>query len=191
MLYVEREQVSDQLTAAAENGYIFGGGVNRARTLVNIPANLLTPSDLAEESKQLAEKHGFELEILGPEEMERLGMGALLAVAAGSEQPPRMIILKYQGKEAWEDVIGLVGKGLTFDSGGISLKPSANMHEMKSDMGGAAAVLGAMDIIGQLKPAENVLAVIPSTENLVNGKALKPGDVIRSLSGKTIEVKKY
>ncbi|WP_307795000.1 leucyl aminopeptidase [Alkalihalobacillus sp. BA299] len=170
-------------------GKVYGNGTNLARTLVNTPGNLMTPTDLAESAKDIADRHGMEIEILEREDMEKLGMGALLAVAQGSEQPPKMIVIKYQGKKEWKDVLAFVGKGLTFDSGGISIKPRENMHEMKMDMGGAAAVLGAMDIIGQMKPETNVLAVIPSSENLLNGQAMKPGDVITTMSGKTIEVR--
>ncbi|WP_332695718.1 leucyl aminopeptidase [Halalkalibacter lacteus] len=182
-------KATETLQEAAQVGYTYGKGTNRARKLVNTPGNLMTPTDLAEEAKELAEKHGFEYEVLEREEMEKLGMGALLAVAAGSDQPPKMIVLKYTGDKQSDELIGFVGKGLTFDSGGISIKPRENMHQMKMDMGGAAAVLGAMDIIGSQKPNVNVLAVIPSSENLLNGSALKPGDVITSLSGKTIEVR--
>ncbi|GAF64900.1 putative peptidase [Bacillus sp. TS-2] len=173
----------------AQKGLVFSEGTNLSRRLINIPGNLLTPTYLAEEAEKLAQKHGFEVEILEKEQMEELGMGALLAVAAGGVEPPKMIVLKYQATDEWEDVLGLVGKGITFDSGGISLKPGLKMHEMKGDMGGAAAVLGAMDIIGQTKPKRNVLAVIPSTENMPSGSALKPGDVIRAMNGKTIEVR--
>ncbi len=115
-------------------------------------------------------------------------MGALLAVNQGSVEPPKMIILKYQGKEEWTEVIGLVGKGITFDTGGYSIKSKDGIVGMKTDMGGAAAVLGAMEIIGELKPEQNVVAVIPSTDNMISGAALKPDDVITSMSGKTIEV---
>ncbi|GAE27929.1 cytosol aminopeptidase PepA [Halalkalibacter wakoensis JCM 9140] len=190
---VSIEQVAllgeEDLVGAARVGYIYGQGTNRARKLVNTPGNLMTPTDLAEEANELANEHGFEIEVLEREDMEKLGMGALLAVAAGSDQPPKMIVLKYVGDPKSEELVGFVGKGLTFDSGGISIKPRENMHEMKMDMGGAATVLGAMDIIGSIKPKVNVLAVIPSSENLLNGSALKPGDVITSLSGKTIEVR--
>ncbi|NEU30058.1 leucyl aminopeptidase [bacterium LRH843] len=184
-LYGAEERLKDDV----QTGYTFGMGTNHARTLVNIPGNLLTPSDLATSAKELAVQHGFEYEILEREEMEKLGMGALLAVAAGSDQRPKMIVMRYEGNEKSKEVIGLVGKGLTFDSGGISIKGRENMHQMKMDMAGAAAVLGAMDIIGTLKPSVNVLVVIPATENLLNGSALKPGDVIRALNGKTIEVR--
>jgi len=167
----------------------FAEGTKLARDLVNIPGNLLTPTKLAERAKGIAQTYGMECTVLEKEEMEQLGMGALLAVAQGSDQPPKMIVIKYQGLSKWENVLTFVGKGLTFDSGGISIKPSANMDEMKMDMGGAAAVLGTMDVIGRLKPKCNVMAVIPSSENMPNGSALKPGDVITSLSGRTIEVK--
>ncbi|WP_369345659.1 leucyl aminopeptidase [Caldalkalibacillus mannanilyticus] len=160
-----------------------------ARDLVNVPANLLTPTKLAEKALEIAEAHQLECHILDREEMEKLGMGALLAVAQGSEEPPKMIVLKYQGLDKWENVLSFVGKGITFDTGGISLKTPANMDEMKGDMGGSATVLGVMEVVGRLKPKCNVLAVIPSTENMPSGKALKPGDVITSMSGKTIEVK--
>lgn len=185
-VYVKDNEAAIQ--AALDIGEIYGQATNYARTLVNTPGNLLTPTDLAEEAVGLASKHGFEIDVLEQEQLEKLGMGALLAVAQGSDEKPKMIVLKYKGKKDWDDVLAFVGKGLTFDAGGISLKPSAGMHEMKMDMGGAAAVLGAMDIVGQLKPEANILAVIPTTENLVNGSALKPGDVITSFSGKTIEV---
>ncbi|MCM3491097.1 leucyl aminopeptidase [Alkalihalophilus marmarensis] len=180
---------TEGLVEAADCGFAYGNGTNRARKLINIPGNLLTPTELAKEAKELADQHGFEYDVLEKEDMEKLGMGALLAVAKGSDEPPKMIVLKYQAKETWDDVLGFVGKGLTFDSGGISIKPRENMHQMKMDMGGAAAVLGAMDIIGEMKPDVNVLAVIPSSENMLNGSALKPGDVIRAMDGKTIEVR--
>lgn len=169
-------------------GSAFGEGTNSARTLVNMPGNILTATELAKYSVDVAQKYGFEYEVLEKEDMEKLGMGALLAVNKGSDEPPKMIVLKYQGKEEWTDVIGLVGKGITFDTGGYSIKPKDGIVGMKSDMGGAAAVLGAMEIIGKLKPEQNVLAVIPSTDNMISGNAFKPDDVIVSLSGKTIEV---
>jgi leucyl aminopeptidase len=178
----------DEIKAALTVGYVYGTGTNSARTLVNIPGNMLTATDMANYAKELARKHDLEVEILDKEEMEKLGMGALLAVNQGSLEPPKMIVLKYQGKEDWEDVIGLIGKGITFDTGGYSIKPKDGIVGMKTDMGGAAAVLGAMEIIGELKPEQNVVAVIPSTDNMISGGALKPDDVITSMSGKTIEV---
>lgn len=179
---------SDEIKSSLEVGYAFGQGTNSARTLTNMPPNLLTATDLAAYSIELAKKYHFEYEILEKEEMERLGMGALLAVNKGSEEPPKMIVLKYQGKDEWTDVIGLVGKGITYDTGGYSIKPKDGIVGMKTDMGGAASVLGAMEIIGEIKPEQNVVAVIPSTDNMISGGAFKPDDVIVSLSGKTIEV---
>jgi leucyl aminopeptidase len=176
------------IDAALTVGYTLGKGTNSARELVNLPGNMLTATDMANYARTLGEKYEFEIEILEKDEIEKLGMGALLAVNQGSVEPPKMIVLKYQGRETWEDVIALVGKGITFDTGGYSLKTKEGIVGMKSDMGGAAAVLGAMEIIGVLKPEQNVIAVIPSTDNMVSGNAFKPDDVITSMSGKTIEV---
>ncbi|WP_342007013.1 leucyl aminopeptidase [Bacillus sp. YBsi01] len=177
-----------EVQAGLNVGAAYGQGTNSARTLVNMPGNMLTATDLASYAAELAAKYDFECEILEKEEMEELGMGGLLAVNKGSSEPPKMIVLKYQGKDHWKDVIGLVGKGITFDTGGYSIKPKTGIVGMKSDMGGAASVLGAMEIIGELRPEQNVLAVIPSTDNMISSDAMKPDDVIVSLSGKTIEI---
>ncbi|CAH0138484.1 leucyl aminopeptidase [Peribacillus simplex] len=185
-VYSEYDQ--EEVGAALHVGRIFGRATNSARTLVNTPGNLLTSTDLADYSSALGERYGFEVEILEKGDMLKLGMGALLAVNKGSVEPPKMIVLKYQGKDEWKDVIGLVGKGITFDTGGYSLKTKAGIVGMKTDMGGAAAVLGAMEIIGELGPNQNVVAVIPSTDNMISGDAFKPDDVITAMSGKTIEV---
>jgi leucyl aminopeptidase len=179
---------SEELQAALTVGYVHGRATNSARTLVNLPPNKLTATDLANYAVQLAEKYDMDYKVLDKEEMQELGMGALLAVNQGSAEPPKMIALLYQGKEEWTDVIGFVGKGITYDTGGYSLKPRESMVGMKTDMGGAAAVLGAMEIIGELKPEQNVVAVIPATDNMISGTAFKPDDVITSMSGKTIEV---
>ena len=189
------EEVSIYMTADKELvksslfvGYVYGKGTNSARTLVNLPGNMLASTDMASYAEELADKYQFECEVLEKEDMQELGMGALLAVNQGSVEPPKMIVLKYQGKPEWTDVIGLVGKGITFDTGGYSLKTKTGIVGMKTDMGGAAAVLGAMEIIGELRPNQNVVAVIPSTDNMVSGNAFKPDDVIVSMAGKTIEV---
>jgi leucyl aminopeptidase len=181
-------QDKEEIQASLSVGYSFGKGTNSARTLVNTPGNLLTATDMANYAQELAIRYNFEVEILEKQDLERLGMGAFLAVNQGSTEPPKMIVLKYQGKDEWKDVIGLVGKGITFDTGGYSIKPKDGIVGMKTDMGGAAAVLGAMEIIGELKPEQNVIAVIPSTDNMISGNAFKPDDVITSMSGKTIEV---
>ncbi len=169
-------------------GKAYALGTNMARDLVNTPGNLMTPSDLANKAVEIADKYKMEYEILDREDMERLGMGGILAVSQGSDQPPKLIILKYFNEKNNNNIIGLVGKGLTFDAGGISIKPSNNMHIMKSDMGGGATVLGVMASIAELGLETNVIAVIPSSENLLSGSALKPGDVIKTMSGKTVEV---
>ena len=178
----------EELKSAFEVGKVHANAVNEARTLVNMPPNLLTATDMANYARQLAEKHDFEIEVLGKKELEELGMGAILAVNQGSVEEPQLIALKYAATDTWEDVVGLVGKGVTYDTGGYSLKPRDSMVGMKGDMGGAAAVLGAMDIIGELRPEKNVIAIIASTDNMISGEAFKPDDVITSLSGKTIEV---
>lgn len=182
------EEPLEEVQAALTVGYVYGKATNSARTLVNTPGNLLTATDMANYARELGTKYEFEVEILEKEDMLKLGMGALLAVNQGSDEPPKLIVLKYQGKEEWKDVIGLVGKGITFDTGGYSIKPKDGIVGMKTDMGGAAAVLGAMEIIGELRPEQNVVAVIPSTDNMISGNAFKPDDVITSMSGKTIEV---
>lgn len=178
----------EDLKAAFEVGQAYATAVNEARTLVNMPPNMLTATKMADYAKELAASYDFEIDVLGKQEMEELGMGAILAVNKGSVEEPRLIVMKYAGTEQWEDVVGLVGKGVTYDTGGYSLKPRDGMVGMKGDMGGAAAVLGAMRIIGELRPAKNVIAVIGATDNMISGEALKPDDVITSLSGKTIEV---
>lgn len=187
-VHVMQVEGSESIQAALETGFIYGNGTNSARTLVNTPGNMLTATDLANYARELAEKYGFESEILEKEDMEKLGMGALLAVNQGSTEPPKLIVLKYQGKSEWKDVIGLVGKGVTFDTGGYSLKTKEGIVGMKTDMGGAAAVLGAMEIIGETKPEQNVVAVIPATDNMISGHSFKPDDVITAMNGKTIEV---
>ncbi|WP_128896139.1 leucyl aminopeptidase [Longirhabdus pacifica] len=163
-------------------------GTNYARDLTNLPGNKFTPEMFAEEAVRLAKQHNFSYEILDEQQMKQKGMGGVLAVGQGSANPPRMITLQYQGDPNSDDVIALVGKGITFDTGGISIKPNAGMAEMVSDMGGGAVVLGVMDIIGKSLPKKNVIAVIPAAENMPSSTAYKPGDVITTLSGKTIEV---
>jgi len=155
--------------------------------LVNSPSNKKYPQILADWAKNSGDKNGYQVEIFDKDQCEKKGLEALLAVSKGSENPPVFIIAQYLGNPGGP-TIGLVGKGVTFDTGGISLKPSANMHMMKSDMGGAAAVLGTIDIAAKMKLNVNLVAIVPSTENTVDGLAIKPGDVIGSYSGKTIEV---
>jgi leucyl aminopeptidase len=176
------------LRRGVATGRILADAANRARDMANEPANYLTPTIMAEQARAAAQEAGLECEVLEREQMQELGMGALLGVAQGSAQPPRMIILRYRGDRRRKATLGLLGKGITFDSGGISIKPSAGMQEMKGDMSGGAAVIAAMWAIGKLKPRINVTAVVPATENMPSGSATKPGDVVRAMSGKTIEV---
>lgn len=189
-LYIVDENANKiaAIATGGADGQAIAGAVNLARDLVNHPANRLTPSKLAEHAAEIAGRGGLELEVLDKEAIAALGMEAFLAVAQGSNEPPRLIVLKYAGKPDSTEVTAFVGKGITFDSGGISLKPSEGMHEMKDDMAGAAAVLGAMRAVAELKPAVNILAVLPCTENLPSGTAFRPGDVINSLGGKSIEI---
>ncbi len=182
---------SPKLERAINVGLIMAEATNFARTLGNEPSNIMTPTELARRAEEMAAREGLGFEALEEEEMKQLGMGALLAVSRGSAEPARLIALTYTPEGAGgagDEVIALVGKGITFDSGGISIKPAAHMEEMKFDMGGGAAVIGAMQAIARLKPPVRVLGVVPASENMPSGRAVKPGDVVRSLSGKTIEV---
>jgi leucyl aminopeptidase len=167
---------------------IIGDSVNLTRDLINHPSQYMTPTQMATQAQKIALQNNLEITILEKEDMEKEKMNALLSVAQGSAEPPKMIVLKYNGDITNEQVIAFVGKGVTFDSGGISIKPSLNMDEMKDDMSGGAAVLGAMAAIGRLKPKINIIGIIPCTENMPSGNAYKPGDVIFSMSGKTIEI---
>ncbi|MEY4753947.1 MAG: hypothetical protein RJA44_1622 [Pseudomonadota bacterium] len=178
--------------AAVEAGIRIGqalvAGIELAKECANRPANHATPTYLAAQAKALAKSHGLKVKILEREDAAKLGMGAFLAVAQGSEEAPKFIELRYQGAGKKDAPIVLVGKGITFDTGGISIKPSAEMDEMKFDMCGAASVLGAMHAIAELKPAINVVGLIPACENMPDGRAVKPGDVVTSMSGQTIEI---
>lgn len=178
---------NDGWERAAQAGQAIGEGVNLARELIYQPPADMTPSILGERARALGEQFGFETTILDKAALEELGAHALLAVSRGSAEEPRMIRLRY-GNFPGKPVLGLVGKGLTFDSGGLCLKPADSMVDMKIDMSGAAAVLGAMHVIGTLKPEINVVAVCPSSENMTGASAYKPGDVVRTLGGKTIEI---
>ena len=173
----------------AERGRIIGESINFTRDLANEPGAYMTPTIMADRAKQVAKEFGLSFDVLDQKQMEKLGMGSLLGVARGSDEPPKLIVMKYKpSKSTSKDLLALVGKGITFDSGGISLKPGENMELMKYDMTGAATVIGTMQAIAQLKPSVSVLGVAPCSENLPSGKAIKPGDVLRAMTGKTIEV---
>jgi len=174
-----------------DQGIILGESQNFARTLVNEPGNVLTPTELGRRAAVMAKEVGLSAEVHSTEKLKDLGMGAFLAVAQGSSEPPALIVLHYEPATPpppGAPVLGLVGKGITFDTGGISIKPAENMDKMKYDMHGAASMLGAMRAIALLKPAVRVLCVVCSAENMPDGRAYKPGDVLTAMSGKTIEV---
>jgi leucyl aminopeptidase len=174
---------------ALKRGRALAEATNFARDLVNEPPSVLTPTEMAQRAQAMANQSGLECEIFDKEKIAALQMGGLLGVSQGSAEPPRFIILRYRGApQSDAKGLALVGKGITFDSGGISIKPAAGMDEMKGDMGGAAAVLGAMQAIAALKPAINVTALVPTCENMPSGTAYHPGDILRILNGKTIEI---
>lgn len=177
-----------ELKAAADQGQASALGMALTQDLGNLPSNICTPSYLADTASELAQAHGFKITILEREQMINMGMGAFMSVAQGTDTPPKMICLEYWGDDQQQAPITLVGKGVTFDTGGISIKPGAAMDEMKYDMCGAATVLGVFKSLGELKPKLNVVGIIPATENMPAGNAIKPGDVVTSLSGQTIEI---
>ncbi len=175
---------------AVERGRVIAESQNFARELINEPANKMTPALLASKAREVAEQFGLTIDVLEREQARALGMGAFLGVAQGSEEPPRLIVLTYtpKGGDHVSRVVGLVGKGITFDTGGISLKNPEGMEKMKYDMSGAASMIGVMRALAQLKPRIKVIAVMPATENMPGGRAQKPGDIQTAMSGKTIEV---
>ncbi len=175
--------------AAQKKGQAIGQGINRARQLGNLPGNICTPSYLAEQGQALAAKYkSVTTQVLSEKQMARLGMGSLLSVAAGSSQEAKLIVINYKGAKAESKPAVLVGKGITFDTGGISLKPGLAMDEMKFDMCGAASVIATMGCVADLKLPINVVGIVAAAENMPSGKATKPGDIVTSMSGKTIEV---
>jgi leucyl aminopeptidase len=174
--------------AGAARGQAIAHAVDLAKDLGNLPGNLCTPAYLADQAKAIGKAQGLKVQVLEQKDMEKLGMGSLLSVAKGSEQPPKFIVLHYHGGPKGAKPVVLVGKGITFDSGGISIKPAAEMDEMKYDMCGAASVLGTLQAVAELKLPLNVVGLVPTCENLPSGRANKPGDIVTSMSGQTIEV---
>jgi leucyl aminopeptidase len=179
-----------ELGAALEHGLTIGEALNLSRDIAVEPPNLLTPMAMAERARAMAADAGLGFEVLDRDRMAQLGMGALLGVAQGSAEPPAFIVMTYkpESAEAGGAHLALIGKGVTFDTGGISIKPAEGMEKMKYDMGGAAAVIGAMQAIARLKPSVAVTGIVPAVENMPDGKAQRPGDIVKSLSGKTIEI---
>ncbi len=184
----EHEFDKAALETGAERGRVIGEAVNLARILALTPANDMTPTHMARQAEEVAKTFGLTYHALDEAQMLEKGMGSILGVSRGSDEPARMIVLEYAGDPDSTDKLAFVGKGLTFDSGGISIKPAENMHEMKYDMCGGAGVIAAMSAIAQLKPKVNILGVVPSSENLPGPRAMKPGDILRAMNGKTIEV---
>ncbi|SCU76078.1 aminopeptidase A, a cyteinylglycinase [Cupriavidus necator] len=175
-------------TQAAVRGTAVANGMELTRDLGNLPSNICTPTYLASTARSIAKRHKLKAEVLGRKQIEALNMGAFLAVTKGSEEPPQFIVLRYDGGGAKQAPVVLVGKGITFDTGGISLKPGEGMDEMKYDMCGAASVLGTIQAVAEMGLKLNVIAVVPTCENMPSGIATKPGDVVTSMSGQTIEI---
>ncbi|HSB06282.1 MAG TPA: leucyl aminopeptidase [Thermodesulfobacteriota bacterium] len=187
VLLGETSEETKQIGDGIRTGKILSESVRLARDLVNGPSNRVTPTVLAEKAEKISKDHGMELQVLEVSQAEAVGMGAFVAVAKGSQEPGKFIILEYNKGRGF-DTIALVGKGITFDSGGISLKPAEGMERMKDDMSGAAAILGTMQAAAGLQLPLHLVGIIPATENLPSGKAYKPGDVLKTLSGQTVEV---
>ncbi len=181
----------DEVSAMQEGihkGEALAQAANLARDMINEPGNFMRPEDMVAVAREVARTHNLEINVMEESQMQELGMEAVLAVGRGSSNPPRFMILRYQGRQSEEIDLALVGKAVTFDSGGISIKPSSNMETMKMDMAGGASVIGAISAIAALKPAINVVVLVAAVENLPGSKAQRPGDVVKSMSGKTIEV---
>ena len=187
-VFLEDATAQTIVEQAIEQGRVLAEATNFARNLVNEPPNVLTPTELANRAVGMAQRFGLEYEVFDKAKITELKMGGILGVAQGSAEPPQFIVLRYRGGQETDKGLALVGKGITFDTGGISIKPAAGMDEMKGDMGGAAAVLGAMQAIAALKPRINVTALVPTCENMPSGTAYRPGDILRISNGKTIEI---
>ena len=187
-LAISGAPVTLQAQAALREATATADGIDLARTLGNLPPNLCTPSFLADEARKIAKQFKLGVEVLERKDMERLGMGALLAVTAGSRQPPKLIVLRYAGAAKSKKPLVLVGKGITFDTGGISLKGGAEMDEMKFDMSGAGSVLGAIRALAGMRAPVNVIGVVPTCENMPDGAATRPGDIVTTMSGQTVEI---
>ncbi len=186
-LFVEKPELKNKIKTSISSGQIISGGVNLARNLSNTPSSDATPSQIAEISEKIAAKNNINYSVLNIKEMKNLGMGGIINVARGSEQPPKLVILKYNGGGKSKPIV-IVGKGITFDSGGISLKPADKMEEMKYDKSGAAAVIAILQTVAQLNLPLNIIGISPLTENLPSGSSYKPGDVLKISNGKTVEI---
>ena len=186
VLGVQKAEADDRV--GLQRGEALAAGVGLAKDLGNLPSNICTPSYLAKQAQELARRHKLECEVLDERAMEKLGMGALLAVTKGTREPAKFIVLHYRGAGRKQAPVALVGKGITFDTGGISIKPSAEMDEMKYDMSGAGSVLGTFEAVARMRLPVNVVGIVPTCENMPGGNAIKPGDIVTSMSGQTIEI---
>lgn len=189
VLTFAHEAVSVDVERGAQSGNIIAHAVNDVRNWVDLPPIALPPMELANKARSIAKSYGLKITVMSEKEIIALGMGGIAGVSAGSDQDAQLVIMEYATKKPGAQTVAFVGKGITFDSGGLSLKPAASMETMKEDMSGAAAVIGAMQALAQLKPEVNIVAVTPLSENLPSGKATKPGDILRFYNGKTAEVK--
>ncbi len=188
LVFAGNNECAKDLKSAVEQGIAMVEGMHLAKDLGNLPPNICTPTYLGKAAQGLSKKVGLKVEVLGRKQIETLGMGSFLSVANGSDTPPQFIVMRHQGGKVGEAPIVLVGKGITFDTGGISLKPGEAMDEMKYDMCGAASVIGTMYSIGLMKLKKNVVGVVPTCENMPSAKATRPGDIVKSMSGQTIEI---
>ncbi len=188
ILATSAKRDAEALQRGTAAGRAIASGMSLTRDLGNLPGNVCTPAYLAEQARRLAKEWKLGVEVLEKKDMQRLGMGSLLSVARGSRQPPKFIVLRYAGAAKKERPVVLIGKGITFDTGGISIKPAAEMDEMKYDMCGAGSVLGTLRAVAEMRLRLNVVGLIPTTENMPGGAATKPGDIVTSMSGQTIEV---
>ena len=187
-LNVSSKAEQTAVDAALRTSHAIATGIAFAKDLGNTPPNICTPAYLADAARTLVKQHGIKVDVLEQKEMEKLGMGSLLSVSSGSRNPPKFIIMQHDGGKKGAKPVVLVGKGITFDTGGISLKPAPDMDEMKYDMSGAGSVLGTMKAIALMKLPLNVVGLVPSCENMPDGKATRPGDIVKSMSGQTIEI---
>ena len=187
-LHVSKRSEIGEGDIALARGQAIAEGITLAKDLGNLPGNICTPTHMAEQAQELGKRHGIRVEVLEQKELEKLGMGSFLAVARGSTQPPKLIVFEYHGGKRDAPPIALVGKGITFDTGGISIKPAAEMDEMKFDMCGGASVFGVMKAIALMRLPINVVGVVPATENMPDGNAIKPGDIVTTMSGQTVEI---
>jgi leucyl aminopeptidase len=185
---VDSEEQAAAVKPGIRQGQAIANGMNLARDLANLPGNVCTPAYLAEQAEHLARHRKLKVKVFDESDLEELGMGAFLSVSRGSEQPARLIVMEYSGAPAKTQPYVLIGKGLTFDAGGISLKPAANMDEMKYDMCGGAGVIGTLAAVAELELPLNVVGLVPASENLPDGRANKPGDIVKTLSGLTVEI---